>query len=139
MRPLFDRRPSPALVVSTIALFMALGGGAVAATSASDNAQDHKIASGVVKKNTLWAVVSPAGSIMSGRNVTSADQPFGTGTYEVIFNRNVRACSYTVTERFPGGATMAEPRSHNKKGVYVQTYDPSGLKSDNTFSLQVEC
>lgn len=51
------RRPSPALVISTLALFVAIGGGAAATASSSDNAVDRAIASKAVKESELWAVV----------------------------------------------------------------------------------
>jgi hypothetical protein len=41
------RRPSPALILSSVALFMALGGGAYAASS--DNKTDKKIANSAAK------------------------------------------------------------------------------------------
>jgi hypothetical protein len=43
------RRPSPALVIASVALFLAVGGGAFAIAS-SDNARDRKIAKSVANK-----------------------------------------------------------------------------------------
>ena len=43
------RRPSPALVIASVALFLAVGGGAFAIAS-SDNARDRKIAKAVANK-----------------------------------------------------------------------------------------
>jgi hypothetical protein len=69
------RRPSPALIVSSVALFMALGGGAYAASS-SDNKQDKKIANTAAKKyfnnNIGGAHVSFANSAGSAGSATSA-------------------------------------------------------------------
>jgi hypothetical protein len=111
---------------------MASTGGAVAAVSTSGQS--------AASNTELWAVISSSGQILSGRGVTSASQPFGTGTYQVLFNRNVVKCAYAVTTRSPSSIVFAEPRNHHKNGVYVQIENPSTSSDQNaTFSLQVEC
>jgi hypothetical protein len=70
------RRPSPALIIASIALFMALGGGAYAATS-SDSKQDKKIASAAAKnyfkKHIGSASVSHANTANSSNTANSAN------------------------------------------------------------------
>lgn len=87
----------------------------------------------------MYAVVSSGGSLLEGSRVTAVSQPFGTGLgYEVDFDRNVSACSYSVTSRFGAPGAIAEPRSTNVDGVYLEVY--SGTTSvDNTFNLTVTC
>ncbi len=130
MRALFNRSPSPALVISIMALFMATTGGAVAAVSASGHTS---------KTTELWAVISGTGHVISGNGVKSTSQPFGPGTYQVLFNRNVVKCAYAVSRRYPPGFDYAEPRSHHKNGVYVQIENTTGTSENDTFSLQVAC
>ena len=81
MRKSLLRRPSAALVLSSVALFMALGGGAYAAAS-SDSKQDKKIANSAAKvyfnHHIAGASVShanfakTAGSATNATNATNA-------------------------------------------------------------------
>jgi hypothetical protein len=87
----------------------------------------------------LWAVINPDGSTKSGSGVTGSHQPFGAGTYEVDFNRNVSNCSYTATPWESPFFIIAEPRDATPDGVYVEIYEPSKTPSDATFNLAVFC
>jgi hypothetical protein len=75
MRKSLLRRPSPALVVSAIALFMALGGGAYAAAS-SDSKQDKQIANSAAQAyfnhHIAGASVSHASSANTAASATTA-------------------------------------------------------------------
>jgi hypothetical protein len=70
MRKSLLRRPSPALILASIALFVALGGGAYAATS--DNAKDKKIARNVFFNNIGSASVSHASTADNATHANSA-------------------------------------------------------------------
>jgi hypothetical protein len=86
----------------------------------------------------LWAVVNAAGATSPGANVVSSAKIF-TGGYEVIFNRNVSACSYQATQSSVPGETIVQPRSSNANGVFVGTYTSAGAAQDRAFHLAVFC
>lgn len=118
-------RPSPAMAVALLALFVSLGGGAYAAIvvtgknvkNASLTGVDFKqhslhgsklradsIGGGSIKESTIGpiealshsAVVSGAGQFVRGRGVSSVART-AAGRYQVIFNREVRSCVYVAT------------------------------------------
>lgn len=118
-------RPSPAMAVALLALFVALGGGAYAAIvvtgknvkNASLTGVDFKkrslhgsklradsIGGGSIKESTIGpiealshsAVVTGAGQFVRGRGVVSAART-AAGRYQVIFNRDVRGCVYMAS------------------------------------------
>jgi hypothetical protein len=90
----------------------------------------------------LWAVVNSNGSLASKSSaVTSSGQPFGTGTYEIDFDRDVSKCSMIATPRGASAFIIAEPRSAVPNGVYVQINQAanwSTLESE-AFNLAVFC
>jgi hypothetical protein len=125
-------RPSPAMAVALLALFVALGGGAYAAIvvtgknvkNASLTGVDFKqrslhgsklradsIGGGSIKESTLGpvealshsAVVSSLGQLIRGRGVVSAART-AAGRYQVIFDRDVRGCVYNATVGDPTAA-----------------------------------
>jgi hypothetical protein len=127
-------RPSPALAIALLALFVALGGGAYAAIvvtgknvrNGSLTGVDFKqrslhgsklradsIGGGSIKESTLGpvqalahaAVVDSNGVLVRGRGVTSAART-AAGRYQVIFDREVRSCVYVATV---GDVTAAGP------------------------------
>jgi hypothetical protein len=68
-----------------------------------------------------------------------------TGSYEVIFRRNVTGCAYVATIGNPGagnplhGSNVVALRAGNN-GVFVETRDaPAGALSDRPFHLFVNC
>jgi hypothetical protein len=140
MRKLFKRRPSPGLIVGTIALIVALGGTAYAAQINGNSIMKQSIGGGKLKQktltgyqintnklgvvptakratDTLWAVVNnPAGP--DNANLTRASDSTisvteGGGAVNVIFPGNVSVCA-NVAARNNAGATV--PTSG-----YVQT------------------
>jgi hypothetical protein len=99
----------------------------------------------------LFAAVAADGVLepTQASGVTSAAK-LGTGTYEVIFNQNVRACAYaaTIGDPNPGGAPgggsdngeiSVTGRSDNVNGVFVETYLNSTTPSDRPFYVVVFC
>jgi len=89
----------------------------------------------------LWAEIGPTGNVLKGRGVVGASQPFGEGTYEVNFNRDVTGCTYQATSaEYPGAILLAEPRNDVPNGVYVEPAEVfEGSPIDNQFSLAVFC
>jgi hypothetical protein len=91
----------------------------------------------------LWAVVSANGSMSRASHVTSSEK-VGAGQYVVIFDKDVKACAFLGTL----GGTAAESvvgqisatrRSVNANGVFVKTYDSTGVAADRSFHLAVFC
>jgi hypothetical protein len=100
---------------------------------------------------TLFAAVAANGVLepTQASGVTSAAK-LATGTYEVIFDENVRDCAYSATigDPNPGGAAgggsdngeiSVTGRSANVNGVFVETYLDSTTPSDRPFYVVVFC
>ena len=85
----------------------------------------------------LWAVINVSGTTGRGSGVTGSAKV--TGGYEVVFNRDVTACSYQVTMSITQGEAVAQPRSGVPNGVFVGTYSSSGATADKAFNLAVFC
>lgn len=90
---------------------------------------------------SLWARISKPGEVTKGSGVVNASQPFGAGTYEVTFNRDVSGCIYQATSsNFPAMFVLAEPRSEDSHGVYVETTEAvKGSSVNDGFDLAVFC
>jgi hypothetical protein len=188
MHPL--RTPSPALVISCLALFLALGGVAyAAATIGSDDIVDGSIRNrdfkdgtlrgneakrngfggGAIKESTLdasqldeqdigkvktagvadgltrHAVVTSAGALSRSRGTTSATKS-GDGQYQVVFDADVKACSYFATLGDPAdgpppaGEIAVSSLAGNANGVLVVTRDSAGATTvERPFHLTVSC
>ena len=92
-----------------------------------------------------FAVVDTYGSLVRGAGAVSASGS-GYGTYEVMFDRDVSACSYVATIGDPGQGAVPYPglvftasSTLSKKGVYVETKNPGGGLTPYPFHLQVLC
>ncbi|MDY7092147.1 MAG: hypothetical protein SX243_04160 [Acidobacteriota bacterium] len=95
----------------------------------------------------FWAVVETDGRLVRGRNVWRARR-LRTGVYEVVFTGDVSNGVFTATIGRPGIYT--EPAGmisvalrcclsgqRENKGVWVDTHDPDGTRSDRAFHLMV--
>jgi hypothetical protein len=87
----------------------------------------------------LWAVINVSGTTGRGSGVTGSTKLSLTGQYEVVFNRDVTACSYQATMSLNPGEVYAQPRSGVPNGVFVATFNSSGAASDRAFHLAVFC
>lgn len=96
------RRPSPALAISSVALFLALGGGAFAAAS-SDNAKDKRIATRVVRHLAPSLSVAHASSADSATNASHASSADSAGNASKLGGSP--ASSYVQYGTLPGGHT----------------------------------
>jgi hypothetical protein len=111
MRKSLLRRPSAALVLSSVALFMALGGGAYAAAS-SDSKQDKKIAKSAAKayfnSHIAGASVSHANTASSATNATTASSaPIAKVTYVTnSVSLSPIGAAVLVTATCPAGTTV---------------------------------
>jgi hypothetical protein len=91
----------------------------------------------------LWAVIAANGSTARASHVASSTNP-ATGQYEVIFDRNVTACAFVgslggAAAESVVGQISTTRRSINANGVFVRTYDSSGVAAARSFHLAVFC
>jgi hypothetical protein len=126
-------------VMATIAVFVALGGGAIAATQSKS-----------AKTKPRWAVVNASGDLVRGRGATRAKQLFGPqvlGSYQVKFNRNLTGCGLVATlgrvnsaplDPEPGEVGVAYRNGH-ADSVYVKTRRSDGEHANRSFHLAVLC
>jgi hypothetical protein len=179
MRRLLRHRPSPALVVSFVALFVALGGVSYGVATGSIDSREIKnnsilsrdihnngivaykdiipntVGGTRVKESSLgsvphayaisrWAVVNAQGTLARGRAVSSAART-AEGRYQVVFDKDLRGCSYVATI---GDTSAADPPSgqistaslaSNVNGVVVRTTNAGGQPADRPFHLWVGC
>lgn len=94
---------------------------------------------------TRHAVVSEAGAIVRGRGTTSAAKS-GVGQYLVVFDADVKACTYFATLGDPAAGTppageiAVSSAASNANGVTVVTRDSTGAATvDRPFHLTVSC
>ena len=94
---------------------------------------------------SFTAVVDNAGTLARGYRAVSATRT-ALGRYQVTFERNVSACSYTASVGLPGssgtelfGTVSVAPKSGKPKAVFVETFDTSGAPADRGFHLIVAC
>jgi hypothetical protein len=115
-------------------------GGAAIAESKLGQVPTAGSAQGVVHQ----AVVTGAGLLARGRGVSSATRT-GQGRYQVIFDRDVRGCTYMASIGDSGGAAPAAglvetaALGSNVNGVSLRTQNSNGNPSDRPFHLIVSC
>jgi hypothetical protein len=93
-----------------------------------------------------WAVVDPDGTVARHGSGTTTASEDATGTYTVIFDRDVTECAYeasiglsgTTASAFPGYLTVVG-RAGDPNAVFIQTYDASGQLAGKGFHLAVIC
>lgn len=149
----FRNKITYANVVSTLCLFLLVGGGAAWAAihlpKNSVGAQQLKkgaVTPVKLSKSTktalkgatgpqgpqgapgapataLWAQVSSTGSLVKGKGVVNSLQPFGAGTYQVDFNTNVSGCTYQATSSDYPGMLVL---------VEPRDSDPNGVYVETT-------
>jgi hypothetical protein len=149
-------------VMATIAVFIALGGGAYAATQLPSNsvgtiqikngavtpAKLSEVSESSMPEATLWASVTGSSTLHRGRGATEAKPKFpgtGGGTVEVFFDRNVSKCGYAGTAGQPVNAEVpptfisVQPLDSKPDGLYVQTFNVEGKIVPTPFYVEVFC
>lgn len=144
-------RPSPAMVVALIALFVAMGGSAYALVVTGGDVKNgtltgvdfkkrslhgsklraDSIGGGSIKESTVGpvqalahhAVVTGAGVLARGRGVGSVART-AAGRYQVIFDRDVRGCVYVATV---GDVSAAGPGTGTASVASMPT-TPNGVE-----------
>jgi hypothetical protein len=98
----------------------------------------------VVRSQTLWAVVDSNGALARSFHATSANK-VNTGTYDVIFDRDISTCAYIATVGDPGfsnfnGEISVARLFGNPNGVHVLVANSAGSSTvDRPFHLAVHC
>jgi len=178
------RRPSPATVIASLALFVSLTGTGVAATVliTSKQIKDRTIQlvdvsprarvqlqgkdggqgdrgpqgpqgdrgpqgsqgqqgpqgpqgpAGAPAADVSWAFVSAVGTLLNQSAGVSGVRRTGPGHYVVTFSRAINACAKVATP-FQGEAGVGNAPG----GAAVDTYDSSGISTDQQFSLVIFC
>jgi xanthine dehydrogenase molybdopterin-binding subunit B len=112
---------------------------------AADDSGGSFQAAARTQKTVLWAVVNRNGTLARGQGALDANA-FGGGTYEVLFDRNVRRCAYTATIGLSGAEGTEEPgeitvvgRFDARNGVFITTHDSSGTGENRGFHLTLNC
>jgi hypothetical protein len=126
------------------------GGGAIKERSLNpaelDATKLGKVNSAVIADGlTRHAAISAAGAVVRGRGATSAAKT-GEGQYQVVFDTDVRNCTYfaTLGDTAAGAPAAGEiavgSAAGNANGVLVVSRDSAGTAMvDRSFHLTVSC
>jgi hypothetical protein len=104
----------------------------------------HVLPPAGTKVKVLDAVVNSDGSLARGAHATGSIG-FGSGNFEVDFDRDVTQCAYIATigqaasGTAPPGFITDAARAGNPDGVFVKTRDSSGANVAIQFHLVVAC
>jgi hypothetical protein len=168
MRKVLKRRPSPSLIVSIVALVVALTGTAIAGVATvsklsksekrkvrglADQEIDAKAPGLSVKSaatagdvsNQMWAVVDSNGGLVRGTpGITGAARDLGgSGKYIVSTNRDVSNCySVATLGGNQPGIGLKGDISNNPFGansIYLLTSNEAGAQADRPFTLLIRC
>jgi hypothetical protein len=91
----------------------------------------------------MAANVNSTGTLVRGSRVASATRT-STGTYQVIFDRNVSQCTYfagtaTGNAGVEDGEVTVTNYGANANGVFVRTFNSAGTLTDKGFQVEVIC
>jgi hypothetical protein len=99
------------------------------------------VVDGTSNNPTANLVVRGSGAV----SASFANADATRGTYQVLFDRNVSACTYSATIAGLGtdvpepGFIMATGRGGNANGVFVATRNPDQTSGKRRFHLTVTC
>lgn len=92
-----------------------------------------------------WAVVDSTGALVRGHDAVTASL-LTTGAYNVTFNQDVKNCSFFATlgmtgsfSAAPAGYVTVAGRAGDQNSVYVSTYNATGVATNASFHLSVQC
>ena len=146
---LLARRPSPALIVAIIAVFIAGAGSATAARFITGKQiKNGSIGSADLKKSVrakldgAFVKVGSDGTVLGGRNVGAVTHS-GPGDFHIAYKRNLERCALVATARgtadaqFYGFVTTYVIPPTTARVVIRNAF---GVPSDGQgFSLSVHC
>lgn len=130
------------VVALTVAATAAFGG----PRGANTRGKTHHTAARAAKPGTIYTAVVNSDATLARGTAVSSGVGGGTGTYEVLFPKKIRKCTYVATLGLSGHSGTESPgsievvgRVSSAKGVFVSTEDPSGTRADRGFHLAVIC
>ncbi|WP_193607208.1 hypothetical protein [Nocardioides lijunqiniae] len=99
-----------------------------------------------VADNVLGAVVNANGTLVKAQSThASTAGPLFPGSYEVVFDRDVTGCAYSVSVGESGtgdgvvGFGAVTGRDGNPSAVFVSTFDKNGDIANRPFMVLVVC
>ena len=141
-------------LASAAALMMVLGSVTTSSAQLSAGKNPQNIGSGVAPQGSggaawgsaqLFAVVNANGTRMRGKGDASSTK-LGTGIYEIRFHRNIVQCAWqgTIGLGTMSGSTAPSfisvtGRAGTVNGVFVQTWNQSGVATDLPFNVYIDC
>jgi hypothetical protein len=95
---------------------------------------------------TLRGTINSSGTTVASQSqgVTSSQEVTG-GIYEVDFNQNITACTYSASDAVPGAGTppaafvAVTGRGGVPNGLFVVTFNSSGTLTPESFMVEVFC
>jgi hypothetical protein len=108
------------------------------------NQQSRRAADQLLGVATLSAVIQSNGTFAGGVGAESVAK-LGTGTYEVLFERDVYNCTYSANAGSADagsvifGVALVAARAGKPNGVWVQIRDKNGGAVDSDVHLIVFC
>jgi hypothetical protein len=108
-------------------------------------AQDIAIGPDFIDSQRLGAQVSGAGVLGNNVGAVGAGRVGGgVGVYEVFFNRDITGCAFKGSLGNNGffattGEIMLAGRAGTTTGIFVQTFDNSGVLADRDYFILVAC
>jgi len=95
----------------------------------------------------LWAVIASSGSVVRGSGVNSSTTAIASaGEYTVLFDQDVAACTFEATIGLTGSSGTAPAgfisvvgMGASSYGVWVSTYNVTGVPTSQSFHLAVFC
>lgn len=143
--------PATAITVNQFSPSVYGGTGSAATVSRSDHDHDTRYytkptsdALFVEDAQLLSAVVGTAGNLFRGAHAVSSAR-LGTGVYEVIFDRDVRACTYVAVSGHDTIGSISNrilnvaQRGGNANGVFMEVRSNAGALADAGFHVAVVC
>ncbi len=136
--------------VPVIALAATVGGYRVATASGAQNTV-HQTQAGPTIVATcggthVWAVVNANGTLARHGGACLGTTSSGSGSYDVFFPKNIVNCAYVVTlgsagrvGTVPPGYATVVGAVGTTNGVFVQTFNSSGVVTAEGFHLVVDC
>lgn len=153
-------RPSPAMIVALLALFMSMGGIGYAALKIPANSVGSAqvknkslkaidIANGVIpvptsgNANILTVLADESGGIRKATGVVNTNLRNRQGDYHVVFNRNIQSCAYVASPASNNAGAITAAGALGvitaANAIDVLVYDFNGDLVDNGFGLVLFC
>jgi hypothetical protein len=138
-------------VVTAVAITVAGAGIAAASGAGSAPARPASLPAGTSQARSavachLWVVVNATGHLARTGCPGTTVLTLNTGSFRVVFPVKVSKCAYAATMGLPGSTGLSTPgfitaqgAFHNRRGVFVSTYNTSGSLSTLPFHLIVAC